>query len=146
MSEIRFSFGPEKMKVNQITKFKKIQNLSETNRKTMTKRFYYSSTVFDSCIYSIDGNIHEYSWMNFNVRLQHQLLQLEQLDFPVAHLENCKRISWWANLNSRWRHERSRWRHLGRNMRRWKENFFYIKLLWWFECCKWRWMPRTSLL
>ena len=62
---------------------------------------YSSIVVFDCLICSIDGNIHEYSWVNFNAWLQHQLLplvvlsllQLKQLDFPVAYLENCKRIS-----------------------------------------------------
>ena len=70
----------------------------------------------------------------------------EQLDFTVAHLENCKRISRWTNWNSRWRQERSRWRHLDRNLWRWKTIQFNKHLLRWWKYCKWRWLPRMMQL
>ena len=101
---------------------------------------YYSSTVFDSCIYSRAKLISIHLLVQKYLRLQHQLLplvlpfllQLEQLDFPVAHLENCKRISRWANWNSRWRHESFRWRHLDQNLWRWSFSKLRFNFLWWW--------------
>ena len=108
---------------------------------------YYSSNVFDSCIYSITtyfwSSIFWSRWstssspssFNSSCTVFHE----EQLDFPVAHLENCKRISRWANWNSRWR-------HLDRNLWRWKTIKFNKHLLRWLKYCKWRWLPRMMQL
>ena len=80
---------------------------------------YYSCIVLSSCTWSISSNLYSSVFISscssrsgpprFNSSGKD--FRKEQLDFPVAYLENCKRISRWANWNSGWRQERSRWRH-----------------------------------
>ena len=109
---------------------------------------YYSSTVFNSCIYSISSyfwtSIFAWSWSSSSnpssCCRSNTVFHEEQQDFSVAHLENCKRISRWVNWNSRWRQERFRWSHLARNLMRWNTIQPYKHILRWWKYCKWRWL------
>ena len=115
---------------------------------------YYSSTVFDSCINTITSYFRTsiLIWWGSSRTCPSSFCRSctgfreDQLDFPVTYLENCKRISRWANWNSRWLQERSRWRHLDRNLRRWKEVHYWSYFLRWWKYFKQWWLLRTKQL